>query len=52
MRESGFYWVKYGGDWIVAEWYVNYWLITGEEHPIYVSEMGETGERIERKESK
>lgn len=31
MRNSGFYWVKRCGDWIVAEWNqpLGYWYIAG-----------------------
>lgn len=30
-REGGFYWVKNGLDWIVAEWLSDRWVLTGSE---------------------
>lgn len=29
MREPGYYWVRYFGDWVVSEWNGEHWLITG-----------------------
>lgn len=39
-RESGFYWVKYRGYWIVAEWvysrgYDSYWSMTGSSEQYF-----------------
>lgn len=53
MKE-GFYWLKYNGKWIPAEYksYGNgYWFIVGDDCPIDVDDryIGEVGERIERK---
>lgn len=33
MREQGYYWVKYKGKWIIAEWWPNMgWSIAGFIH--------------------
>ena len=57
-RESGFYWVKYFDEWIVAEYCASgssrdamNWLIHGHPQCFYDNKFEEIGERIERKES-
>jgi len=32
MRKNGFYWVKYLGNWIIAEWSYRHWYITRTDH--------------------
>lgn len=59
MRQSGYYWVKYDGKWIVAEFeYFLYkngdeykiWQVAGLELSFYDNEFDEIDEtRIERK---
>lgn len=31
MRELGLYWVKYSGEWTVAEWTTHGWFMIGNE---------------------
>jgi len=47
-REPGFYWVKWIGDWEVAQWYQGAWLIAGLDDDFKDSAVGEIGERVER----
>lgn len=46
-RESGYYWVKIKGEWIVAQWdkSMDWWVITGNEHLFYDSDFEEIDER-------
>lgn len=49
-RESGFYWVKYKGEWIVAKWN-GFWFRTGVWKIDQDSDLEEIDERrIERTE--
>jgi hypothetical protein len=32
-RENGFYWVKIGDNWEVAEWAQGHWWVCGSEVP-------------------
>lgn len=53
MREPGYYWVKRGGHWIVAEWApIEYWYVPGVNHGLpndkWLEEIDER--RIVRKE--
>jgi hypothetical protein len=34
MRHTGFYWVKYKGEWEVAQWFADHWLRLGTEEMI------------------
>lgn len=46
-REEGYYWVKYGGKWTVAEWTsMNKWYITGAEEVINEDVFNEIDERL------
>lgn len=38
-REPGFYWVKYEGEWIIADYAFGFWLITGFESSYYDSDF-------------
>ena len=40
-RESGFYWVKYKGKWIIANWRegCNRWFVTGNDMSFITSEF-------------
>lgn len=46
-RDDGFYWVKYCGNWIVAEWWLGFgnWSIPGSEDSILEKELDEIDER-------
>lgn len=49
MREKGFYWVFYFGEWTIAEYCGGYWLVIGGEEAVYQDEeFDEIGEKIER----
>lgn len=48
-RVEGFYWVKYEGEWIIAEYDMNEWYKTGVENFYEDSHLDEIDERrIER----
>ena len=50
MREDGFYWVKYCGNWVVAEWWPGFgnWSISGSEDSVLERELEEIDERTTR----
>ena len=50
MRENGYYWVKTFGEWTVAEWKDGYWWVCGNDCEYREDEIGEIGEKVERKE--
>lgn len=48
MREEGYYWVKYKGDWVIAEWAKlskPCWFITGYNDVIPLNLITEIDER-------
>ncbi len=61
-RESGFYFVKYDGEWIVVEWFQKdnkklsgyaCWFMPGDHKEYYDSDLDEIDERpIVREETK
>ncbi len=46
-REPGFYWVRYRGNWMVAEWACDVWFFAGRDDDADESELEEVGQRIE-----
>ena len=48
MREDGFYWVKYCGNWVVAEWWLGFgnWSISGSEDSVLDRELDQIDERL------
>ncbi len=46
MREEGYYWVKYRGNWIVAECpFGTYWWIPGDDYQLNDSDFEEIDEK-------
>lgn len=45
-RENGFYWVKWGSKWDIAEWIETVWLMAGDDGTYQESFMYEVDERI------
>lgn len=46
MREEGYYWVKYQGHWIVANFtFARYWCIAGDESQFYDSDFESIDEK-------
>lgn len=47
MRQSGYYWVKFNGKWIIGEWnrYVMIWSICGSDRILLDGELSEIDER-------
>ena len=51
MRENGYYWVKTFGEWTVSEWKDGYWWFCGNDCEYREYEIGNIGEKVERKEN-
>lgn len=49
MLKSGYYWVKYHGEWMPAEWSdsLGCWSLCGYDGPIEVVELEDVGDRLE-----
>lgn len=47
MREEGYYWVKYGGLWIVAQWQLSnrLWWVCGYEYSVSETDFEEIDEK-------
>jgi hypothetical protein len=48
VRYYGFYWVKYGDQWIVAEFTKGEWWLTGMDEPVQEQQLQIDEQRIER----
>ena len=49
MREPGYYWVKYRGEWMPAKLSLaGYWMLIGYDGPVDQNELSEVGEPLER----
>lgn len=44
-RKDGYYWVKYSGSFIIAEYFNGYWFTFGDEDVINDSDFEEIDER-------
>lgn len=53
-RKEGFYWVRRGLSWIIAEWDADmeWWRISGNEHIFYYNDFTEIDERRITREPK
>jgi hypothetical protein len=47
MREPGYYWVKYRGVWMPADYESFCWMLIGYDGPVREEELDEIGERLE-----
>jgi len=45
-RDRGYYWIKYHGEWMPAEWASSFWMIIGYDGTCNDDEFDEIGEEI------
>lgn len=50
MREAGFYWVKFKGEWMVGKWNTVFWFIVSNLSVYSDSNFEEIDERIIKRE--
>ena len=48
VREDGFYWLKYKGEWIVGKWDGHKWALPRIGIYKYQSDIDDVGERVMR----
>lgn len=48
LRNPGYYWVRFQGGWIIAEWVnqpAQYWQITGSDRMLYDDDFSDISEK-------